>query len=113
MKNITFLVMSLSLFFSAPVFAQINAQKLDPEKIRQAAVRVTDNEFKNMDKDKDGKISKQEYLNYVMQDTLKKYEAAFKNLDQDNNGYISKAEYEDFMNFATGKLNEFMKMMQK
>lgn len=111
MKKI-FLAALTVIIFSSPVFAQIKLPDINIEKVQQKAREAGNKEFKTMDKDGDGKISKGEYLDYVMEETRKKNEAAFNQIDQNNDGFVSKSEYEDFMNFATSKMNDFFKMLK-
>lgn len=112
MKKILLLSV-VSLFFCGETAAQIQGLNLNVEKIQQKAVEVSDREFRAMDKNHDGKVSKQEYIDYVMEENRKKYEAAFNNIDQNHDGSVTKEEYEDFMNFATGKIHDFMNLLQK
>ena len=72
-----------------------------------------DAEFKKMDKNNDGQISKDEYMEAMIAETMRKYEAAFKQIDQDGDDNISKQEYEDFMNFATNKIHQMMQAINK
>lgn len=90
--------------------AQIN---FDVSQLQNQARNISDNEFKAMDKNKDGAISKKEYLDYVMEEARKKNEAAFAAIDQNKDGKISQAEYEDFMNFATRKMNDFFSTLKQ
>lgn len=91
----------------------IAAAQIDISQLQQKARQISDGEFKQMDTDGNGKVSQQEYMDYVMEATRKKNEEAFKQIDQNNDGSVSKEEYEDFMNFATSKMNEFMKIIGK
>lgn len=108
-----YILLALAIITIIPTFSKAQSESFDFSKIQAKAVEMSDNEFKKMDKNRDNKISKQEYLDYVMAEARKKNEAAFKNIDQNKDGYISKSEYEDFLNFATGKIHDFMKLMQK
>lgn len=103
----------VSLYFCGSAAAQIPGLKLDVAEIEEKARAVSDREFEAMDANRDGKVSRSEYMDYVMEENRRKYEAAFNNIDQNNDGMVSKQEYEDFMNFATGKIHDFMNILQK
>ena len=66
-----------------------------------------------MDANGDGNVSKEEYLNYILAETMQKSEAAFNQIAQDGNGSISHEEYMVFMNFATGKMNSFFNLLKQ
>lgn len=108
-----YILIALAVLTIIPTFSRAQTANFDFSKLQAKAVELSDNEFKKMDKNHDNKISKQEYMDFVMEEARKKNEAAFKGIDQNNDGYVSKAEYEDFLNFATSKIHNFMKMMQK
>lgn len=103
----------LGLIVATSAYAQIDVSQIDVSKLQQKTRDISDKEFNLIDKNHDKAISKQEYLDYVMRETIKKNEAAFNSIDQNKDGKVSKQEYEDFMNFATEKMNDFFKMMKK
>ena len=98
---------------TAAGLAQVERPKFNLESIQQKAREVSDAEFKKMDKNNDGQISKDEYMEAMIAETMRKYEAAFKQIDQDGDDNISKQEYEDFMNFATNKIHQMMQAINK
>lgn len=108
-----YILLILAVITIAPTFSNAQNNGFDLSKLQAQAMKISDAEFKKIDKNNDNRISKQEYINHVMEEARKKSEAAFKSIDQNNDDYISKAEYEDFMNFATGKIHNFFKLMKK
>lgn len=81
--------------------------------LKSSMAEAQDKEFKKMDTNNDGQISREEYIAYVVEETKKKADSSFNQLDQDGDGNISKVEYTEFMEFATGKMNEMIKKMQQ
>lgn len=110
----TMTIISALLLSSTFCISQVKAQMaFDMTQLQNKARNISDGEFKAMDKNKDGAISKKEYLDFVLEETRKKNEAAFAAIDQNKDGKISKAEYENFMNFATGRMNDFFKVLKQ
>lgn len=105
MKKYILLICGLCLF-SFESKAQIEGFNI--EQIQDKLTSVSDSEFEAMDSDGNGLISQEEYLEYVMAETRAKSMAAFKQIDQDGDNNVSHDEYATFMNFATGKMNEFI-----
>ena len=103
----------LAVIAGSTALAQVERPKFNLESIQQKAREVSDAEFKKMDKNNDGQISKDEYMEAMIAETMRKYEAAFKQIDQDGDDNISKQEYEDFMNFATNKIHQMMQAINK
>lgn len=88
--------------------SQAQIEGIDISKIQDKLVSISDSEFQAMDSDNDGLVSQEEYLDYVLAETRQKSMAAFKQIDQDGDNNVSHQEYSEFMNFATGKMNEFI-----
>jgi Ca2+-binding EF-hand superfamily protein len=79
MKKKLFVVLVL-VFFSlqlTPVFAQDSAKKV----------------FASMDADKDGKVTKEEYMTYYVEYAKKSQEPRFNKLDTNGDGNISRDEF--------------------
>ncbi len=97
------------ILISFPAFSQ----NIDISALQEKLASVSDNEFNAMDANGDGNVSKEEYLDYIWEETRKKSEAAFKQIDQNGDGYVSHEEYMVFMNFATGKMNNFFNLLKQ
>lgn len=110
MKHLKYALIAAVLLAPAPLLAQNN---LSIEQVQQLAREKSDGEFNKMDKNQDGKISKDEYMGYVLEEMIAKHEAAFKQIDRNGDGIISKQEYEEFMNFATSKIHDFMMQIKQ
>lgn len=109
MKKYILLICGLCLFSFE---SQAQIEGLNLEQIQNKLTSVSDSEFKAMDSDGDGLVSQEEYLDYVLAETRAKSMAAFKQIDQDGDNNVSHQEYSEFMNFATGKMNEFLSQIK-
>jgi len=87
MKNIITLTMIALMWFTNAAYAQ-NQPVTDKDK---KAIEEFKTLLKETDKNKDGKISKDEYLAIWKEKNVG--EAKFKALDADGNGYITQDEY--------------------
>src|SRR5580658_6615789 len=87
-KNIKLglLILAISTFFGGAAF--VIAQKATPDTKKQNAVALGEDDVKQllalMDTDKNGKISKQEYMKFM--------EAEFDRLDKDKSGELDAKE---------------------
>lgn len=108
-------IISIMTLISALLLAGNSAfsQEIDINQLQQKLQAVTDEEFKSMDKDGDGKISQSEYTDFVLADAKVKAENSFKSIDQNNDGVISKDEYDNFLSFATNQLGQFMNLLKQ
>ena len=97
------------MLLSSSVFAQ----EIDLSALQAKLTSTGDNEFNAMDANGDGNVSKEEYLNYILAETMQKSEAAFNQIAQAGNGSGSHEEYMVFMNFATGKMNSFFNLLKQ
>lgn len=83
------------------------------EDARQKSIDALKEQFNAMDTNKDGKVSKEEFVQFRIQDYTKKQEDIFVQLDQKNNGEITVEEYqaavEKMMNDLSNKIAEAMK----
>lgn len=89
------------------------SQGIDISQLQQKLQAVTDEEFKSMDKNGDGKISQSEYTDFVLADAKLKAESSFKSIDENNDGAISKDEYNNFLSFATDQMGQFMNLLKQ
>lgn len=109
--------MNKYLLFAGAVFlfsTRVQAQpaNLDIAQLQDKIASAGDAEFSAMDTNDDGLVSYDEYLEYVLEETRQKSSQAFGQIDQDGDGNVSHEEYSQFMNFATGKMNEFFNQLR-
>ncbi len=97
------------VLISFPVFAQ----NIDVSALQAMLTTSGDKEFNAMDANNDGNISQEEYMDYILAETRQKSEAAFRQIDQNGDGNVSHEEYMVFMNFATGKMNNFFNLLKQ
>ena len=90
-----------------------HSQQLDFAQLQAKLQEISDEEFNKLDKDKDGNISQEEYIDYMIEETRKKSAESFSQLDTNKDGKISKEEYNEFVNKATGQMGKFLKMIQE
>lgn len=96
----------------ADVSTKTPSQQIDFAQLQAKLQEISDEEFNKLDTDKDGNISQEEYIEYMVQETRKKSAKSFSQLDTNKDGKISKDEYNEFVNQATGQMGKFLKMMQ-
>lgn len=97
----------------ADVSTKVTSQQFDFAQLQAKLQEISDEEFNKLDKDKDGNISQEEYIDYMIEETRKKSAESFSQLDTNKDGKISKEEYNEFVNKATGQMGKFLKMMQE
>lgn len=70
----------------------------------KAAIRERrEAEFAEIDANKDGKISKDEFVNYYVQKSKERYEQLFKNKDKDGDGALTVNEFAVFVPIKTDR----------
>lgn len=97
----------------ADVSTKMPSQQIDFAQLQSKLQEISDEEFNKLDTNKDGSISQEEYIEYMVRETRKKSAKSFSQLDTDNDGKISKDEYNDFISQATGQMGRFLKMLQE
>jgi len=88
-----------AMLFSAPVLAQ------QPPVGQQQMPDLEGMFFQQFDKDRDGKVSKAEFL--------KPTEAQFDHMDRNNDGVIDRAEVQAFNKEMQERLEEMQRQMQQ
>ncbi len=80
-------LMTLTLMASAPAFSQSPYPSAAPEGGEFTSMFWTEARMKSMDKNKDGMVSRQEYMDYMG--------AQFNMMDTKKDGMLTKAEFMD------------------
>lgn len=89
-----------------------NIPNIDFSAVQKQMEKISDGEFRSMDKDNDGKVSLEEYQDYLIRQTLASSSQTFKRLDKNGDGSISAEEYNQFMDLVNGQLNGLMKNLK-
>lgn len=116
MKITKLIVLSLVIAgFAVSAFAQMpqGNNEINLKEMRKKMTEMSDQEFAAMDTNKDGKISKEEYQKFIVDQALKKSEESFKSIDTNNDGYVTKKEYQTLLDEFANAMEEMTKNMQK
>lgn len=103
------------LMAASPALAETTVKSMpqyDQKEIQKKLNEAVKTEFDSMDADHDGKISKEEFVEYQIKEVKAKSEKSFKALDSNNDGNVSEEEYSAALQNMMQQLAEKLKNMQ-
>lgn len=105
MKKLICSTAVLAILSLSPAYAQISDDIIFPEdtatdtgqpQMQKKAREILDTQFKAMDTNNDGRISKDEFITYKVKEYQKRQAKIFDETDNNHDGSLSKIEFEGF-----------------